>query len=326
MSNSTDIEYRGLSKRQVRLHFSPVLIAILFLICFPCISCSDQLGGIKGTVIDAFTRAPIAGIDITGSTQTDLESEQKYKKVSAKTGKDGTFLIKGLRDKSYQIVFSKKGYITGIITERIPDKSNRLLEKPIVLCTPPMEGRGYYIYTTDNKYVKLKNVTPKMSDNSQQWDRRIYYDKTSLSEIAPSSPKYIAYYDPNSSSPMLYDNTQMYKLFKTNNITDQHIQSDMEDGEYFTVSSLYSSINYGGYNFNCSATQNTMQISGPDGRRIPYQFNQRAIYCTDYYSQGIKLNTIFQVFDLNTLQEGYYYIGRMSEILPDKSFVLLIKK
>jgi hypothetical protein len=120
-------------------------MAVLFIVvlasCIACDAFGAKLTGVKGKVVDAITGIPVSGAAIEATTVTNREDEQKYKLVKTKTSQDGSFFLKGLPNKNYNLLINKDGYLRGNmfnnyygnINVSTPDKSNILLDNPIRL-------------------------------------------------------------------------------------------------------------------------------------------------------------------------------------------------
>jgi hypothetical protein len=150
-----------MNKRAMIL-FSLMLSVILN---FTSTAWAVKLTGVKGKVIDAITGKPVSGAKIIATTRTNLENEQKFRKVITKTDKSGTFCVKGLAGMSYSLDITRDGYIYGDIGRggtsiiisygkevvSTPHESNYLLEKPFRLYPFPKRYTFAEQTVLDNK-------------------------------------------------------------------------------------------------------------------------------------------------------------------------------
>jgi hypothetical protein len=123
----------------------------------------DNRGGVKGKVIDGLTGIPIDDVEIVATIETSIESQEKYNKFKTKTRSDGSFEIKGLLDKSYEISIHKANYFdTGSDRRvRIPAESSALIKKPYILYPKP-------------KRLVFSDKTVKDNDTGLVWTRELH--------------------------------------------------------------------------------------------------------------------------------------------------------
>lgn len=163
----------------MKMNLRIILGIITYSLLFCGVAHSVQIGGIKGIVIDTVNGKPIAGATVLAITQTDIESEMKYAEINAETGRDGTFMIKGIRNKGYKITVSKQGFFSygdNVVYEKVPNESNRIMSKPIHLSSG-IAGldikSSKYIVDNDNELIWSKNIifgtnTNELIDIEQQ--------------------------------------------------------------------------------------------------------------------------------------------------------------
>lgn len=153
----------------MRMFCTTLNVFFLLSIFLVSTACSEQLGGAKGKVIDALSGLPISGAEVVATTETNIESEQRYKKIIIKTGKDGTYQIKGLRNKHYKIKVFKKDYFSMDESVTIPEKSNLLMED-IVLFPIPLHLFTFSDLTAKDKETGLM-WTKNASMDAMNWDK-----------------------------------------------------------------------------------------------------------------------------------------------------------
>jgi len=151
-------------------------VSILLFVAFLTLTSTAwavKLTGVKGKVIDAITGKPVSEAKIIAITETNLENEQKFRKITTKTDKSGSFYIKGLASSNYFIDITKDGYIYGTIGQwgtskygkevvYTPYESNKLLEEP------------YRLYPYPKRYT-FAEQTALDNETGLMWLRKIVY-------------------------------------------------------------------------------------------------------------------------------------------------------
>ncbi len=279
----------------------------IFSIIFAGIACSEPLGSAKGKVINVLTAKPVEGASVTATTQSDVENEQRYTKVTTKTGKDGSFEIKGLREKSYNIIVYKNNYTLGEEHADIPKKSNVLIKQPIELCPLPTQGPGFYAFT--DTYKKITESVPYIvTDISGKQDINI--KAKDLVNIAPIKPKYLINYDNTSE---VYNYRKMYLLFKNSNPV-----ADNND-ELYTL---------GKYNSQYAETEGSIEISlGSNYNETTTFFGPLRFPKTVFRFKDKSYIERLRVFDISDIPIGYYFIHTNRNSLKNNvpSVILNIK-
>lgn len=148
-------------------HISKILAALIVCVPMVCgVAHAAKVGGIKGKVIDTLNGKPVAGVTVVATTETNIESEMKYARVITKTGKDGSFVINGIRNKRYVINVSKPGYFRygtdAAAVEEVPNESNKVIREPIPISS------GINSMTIKPEYI-LDNGTDVM------WSKRVLF-------------------------------------------------------------------------------------------------------------------------------------------------------
>jgi len=116
-------------------------------------------------------------------------------KYSTKTNKDGSFHIKGLPYKTYEIRAIKANYVAGKMEVVMPDKSNRIIEQPIELCPLP-PGEGIFVY--NDKYIRLSMKPFEVVKSTAEWSNVYIYlwrfAAKDLLDIPPVKSNYLILY------------------------------------------------------------------------------------------------------------------------------------
>lgn len=276
-----------------------LVFTFIFSVFFAGIACSEPLGSAKGKVINVLTAKPVEGASITATTQSDIENEQRYIKVTTKTRKDGSFEIKGLRGKSYNIIVYKDNYIVGEEQADIPQKSNVLIKHPIELCPLPTQGPGFYVFT--DTYKKIIERVPYIVTNiSGKQDINI--KAKDLVNIAPIKPKYLINYDNTSVGHY----RKMYLLFKNSNPAVDN------NDELYTL---------GKYNSQYAETEGSIEVSLDSNYYETTNFFGPLRFPKSVFRFKDK-DSIYRlrVFDISDIPIGYYFIhsnrGSLEEISP----------
>ena len=165
-----------------------ILIIFIGLVTF-LYACSN-LGKAKGSVVDVITHKPVSGAQIVATASSDIESEQKHLRYTTVTDKDGHFVIKGLRQKHYNIRVNKNGYTNVEFGVTIPKESAKLIKNPIIICPLPPE-KGLFVYT--NKFLKLEKAKPYSLFKNSGLDFA-YYKWADLKKLSPTKAKFIVKY------------------------------------------------------------------------------------------------------------------------------------
>lgn len=300
-----------------------LVFTYIFCVIFACVACSEPLGGAKGKVIDGLTGKAIAGAEVIARTDTNIESEMRYKIVKAKTGKDGSFQINGIRQKSYSIKIFKPGFTVAGIDIEIPNKSNIVIDKPLTVCSIPKAGPGVYIYT--NEYYKAKKIDPELFDPESTIGYRgaafvvMFYKRESLADIEPINARYLVVYNVESRG-----NTMMYKLFRNEGEfkSAKIVAGDGESGDYYSISNLYNYVRYGSFElFGSTKETQAMRV----GDRV-YKYEPKSIYNSYYGSSEIEenRNTRIAIYDISFVENGYYYVGSSPSRQIPESYVFKI--
>jgi|GEM_PF-5682230 len=176
----------------MKLPFKP----IMFLAILTQVMCSSahavRLGGIKGTVFDTVNGKPVSGATVVAITDTNIESEMKYSKITTKTAKDGSFIIKGIRNKGYQIFVSKQGYFrygsNDSVYASVPNESNRIMNTPI-----PISSGIAGLDVKHSEYIVDK-------ENNVMWSKKVIFSGASKQQTDDflailNSSKYAGYND-----------------------------------------------------------------------------------------------------------------------------------
>lgn len=153
-----------------------IIVLFTFLMCNS--AHAAKIGGIKGKVIDTVDGKPVAGATVIATTNTDIESEMKYAKVTTKTGKDGSFVINGIRNKGYRINVSKAGFFrSGEAFETVPNESNKIISNPIRISSGisglDIKNKNYIIDKDSNimwsRSVIFDNASNQQTDEYLSW-------------------------------------------------------------------------------------------------------------------------------------------------------------
>lgn len=292
---------------------SQPIVLFLFLCFFLTTACSEQLGGAKGNVRNVLTGQPIGGADVVATTNTNIESEQRYKQVITKTDKNGSFVVKGLRNKSYNIRIVKEGFTPGETYADIPAKSNMLIEKPINLFPLPPQGPGFYVYS--DKYIRLTQSVPYGLLNSSQDHaiplKNVFIEAKYLLNIPPMKPRFLIIYSINNS-----DITTMYLLFR--HTAKENGDNDPEpSGEFYTTGGFHSQFakTFGSIELDwCGNDTPQILRSGSDPNPLHFwgQFK-----CT-FRADNIK------VFEISNIPTGYYFLGYSNRFYIKENMASLI--
>lgn len=148
--------------RVLRLSSAFLLFTACIIFSSADICFAEKLGGIKGKIVDALTGKPISGVEVVALTDSNIESEQRYVRIKTISGKDGSFIIKGLRNYTYAINFSKANYFNrSRLTKTVPPKSNLIVKEPLAM------------YPLPTKWFELSDKTIKDKRTGLLWLRNI---------------------------------------------------------------------------------------------------------------------------------------------------------
>lgn len=166
--------------------YVPVLLGISLL---GIVACSNELGGAKGNVVNVLTGKPIVGAEVIATTKSNIESKQRYRRFVVKTDKSGSFQIKGMRRKKYEVEVLKEGYSTGKTHVTIPEESNVIIENPIKLCPLPSRP-GVYAFA--NKFIELK--TKPFHTATVNGRKYLFYEAKNLQDVPAVKTKHLIIY------------------------------------------------------------------------------------------------------------------------------------
>lgn len=278
----------------MKMRLVPIVLGGLLL--FANTACSDQLGGAKGNVRNVLTGQPVAGAQVTATTSTDIESEQRYKQVVTKTAADGSFVVKGLRGKSYSIRVTKDGFVPAASYAQIPAKSKILLDKPIALLPLPQQGPGFYVYS--DKYIKLTKSVPYDLFNSSESHaiplKNVVIEEKSLSDIPPMKPRFLIVYGNNNSGM-----TTMY-LLNRHTVKENGDNDPEPSGEFYTMGGYHSQFakTFGSIDIGwCRSDTPRFMRSSSDPNPLHFFGEFRCAFGVD----DIK------VFEISNIPTGYYF-------------------
>lgn len=275
------------------------LFFLMFL--FASASACSDLGGAKGTVMDVLTQKPIGGIKIVAVTDTNIESEQTYRNVTTTTDSDGSFTVKGIRKKHYQLTFNKEGYTSAGSGVSIPEKSNALIQEPIKMCPLPPDGPGFYAYT--DRPVKLPSkpfnriIVKALREHWPSSESPIvYYQQAELKDVPRVRATRLISYHTNA--------RHMFRLWRHTSLDNANRTSE-PDGDYYctTVTGTTFAIKWG--TFLLGDTRKTLKITG-DTHPDHYWGEVPRIF--SYYGPATG-NRGLQVFDVTGVPPGYYFLA-----------------
>lgn len=282
-----------------------LLVVCLTSFLFAESASSVQLGGAKGKVSDALTGKAIAEAEVVATTSSDIESEQRYLMYSTKSGKDGSFQIKGIRGKTYEIRVLKEGYLpfsgssegcsemswskyNFINKITIPDSSNVLIHNSTTTLLPLPPSEGIFVYA--GKYIPL--ITKSHSEVEHEFSLFSFFKAEDLNDLLPMRPIYLifagGYYDEYINSKSSFgSNCCMYlhRLFRhsSKDNIQNHVENEENSGEYYA--NYYHS--YGGKIGRDKYNLGDSKIFG----------KQIAVIAMPHIPSG------------GVLKEGYYFIG-----------------
>ena len=277
------------------LRFAFAIHIASFLVIGSSIGCS-KLQSAKGSVIDILAKRPITGARVVATTSSDIEAEQPHLRFSTKTDQNGNFVIKGLPRKNYRIKVMKNGYTQAQTSVTIPEKSTRLIKKPLELCPLPPE-KGVFVYADD--YVKLTKSIPYKSFNRGRIGRIVvYYEAESLKDIPPVSPRYLIKYGSEWSKIQ-----KMYWLFRRT--AKEELGEAESSGKYYTMGGYHTQFakTYGSFSIDSYYGRKAeFRRSGSDKRKNHYWGSLECVF----YDRDSAIS-VYEI--INRIPKGYYFLG-----------------